>query len=233
MTTAPLTLAITTYNRLEYTLESFSQVVNHPRITEILIVDDHSKEEIYYKLMDAVIGVPKIKLLYQPHNRGMQQNKADAVYCSKEDWVILFDSDNVLSEQYMNSIPLVLDPSIIYVPSFAAPNFDMSPMAGKLVDKYNVNQYTNLECFNWFLNGCNYVVHRDEYEKVYKPSKEIKGTDTAAFAINWLKAGNRFYVMPGAKYFHRVHDGSEFLKDVDYNMHMAKQHLEEIKSNRW
>ncbi len=225
-----LTLAITTFNRMEMTLESFSKVVNHPRIDEILILDDGSPQNVVDAIAEATKDVPKIVVMKQAQNRGMMQNKADAVALAKNEWVILFDSDNVLFEQYVNSIPQFLDPSVIYVPAFAEPNFDMTRLAGKLIDARTYQLYVGLECFAWFLNVCNYVVNRDRYAKIYEFNNAIKGTDTAYFAYNWLTSGGRFYVMPGAHYKHRVHDGSEFMKDVNYNMQKAEEILQKIKT---
>lgn len=225
----PLTLAITTYNRYDMTLESFSKIVDHPRIDEILIIDDASPMDIFQKLADSLRDKPKVRLYRQLDNRGMQQNKADAVAFSKNDWVILFDSDNILSEEYINAIPEVLSPEVIYVPSFASPSFDMGELAGKMIDRHTAKLYYNLPCFGWFLNVCNYVVNREQYSKAYRYDKSIKGTDTSFFAHNWMLSGNRFFVMPGAKYEHRVHKGSEFLKDMPYNMNKANEILAQIK----
>ena len=46
-----VTLAITTYNRIDMTVKSFAQVLDDPRITEIVIVDDHSTDQIFAVLL--------------------------------------------------------------------------------------------------------------------------------------------------------------------------------------
>ncbi len=224
------TLAITTFNRVELTLASFANVVDDQRIDEILIVDDCSEFNLFHALGQACSQFHKVRLIRQGRNRGMQQNKADAVALSRNEWVILFDSDNVLTIEYLDAIPDALAPATIYCPSFARPNFDMRSLQDLLISADIAKHYTNDEAFHWMLNTCNYLVNRDEYAKVYKHDPEIKGTDTAYFAVNWLAAGNSFYIMPGAYYDHLVHAGSEFMKHVNYNMAMAKSIMNKIKN---
>lgn len=224
------TLAITTYERLKLTLESFAKVVDDPRIDEIIILDDCSEFNLFMMLAQACGQWAKVKTIRQGQNRGMQQNKADAVAFARNEWVILFDSDNVLTTEYLDSIPEYMDECTIHCPSFARPMFDMRWLEGRIIDREDAKDYADKECFHWMINTCNYVVNRDEYAKVYKHDPEQRGTDTAAFALRWLEAGNSFYIMPGAYYDHLVHGGSEFMKHVDYNMAMAKSIMNKIKN---
>lgn len=217
-----LTLAITTFNRLEMLLESFQLVENNERISEIVIVDDCSPGDIFLKLREAVRDKYKIKLYQQAVNRGMSRNKADAVSYATNEWVILLDSDNILSDKYIEAIPLKLNRDVIYCPDFAMPDFDYRRYSGHEINRINVGMYATDALFNMALNTCNYVVHRDEYLKIYKENDMMKATDTKWFAFLWLKSGHSFQVMRNCSYFHRVHKGSGFMADVKYNMKMDK-----------
>jgi glycosyltransferase involved in cell wall biosynthesis len=220
-----LSLCITTYNRFEFLPESFSQVINHPRISEVILMDDCSDQDIFNKIYALKDTHPKIKVFRQAKNRGMGRNKADAISYAQNEWCIIFDSDNVLTKEYVDSIPLELpSEKTIYQPSFAKPNFDFRKYAGESYRRFGVaNVFIKQPIFNTMLNACNYVVNRDEYLRVYQDNPEQCGADTIWMAYLWLQAGNAFYVVPGMEYEHRVHSGSGFLQDADYNMKKAEE----------
>jgi glycosyltransferase involved in cell wall biosynthesis len=227
-----ISLCITTYNRYEMLLESFAQVLDDDRISEIVIVDDCSTDEIYGKILAAVFDMPKVRLYRNHKNLGMSLNKKRAVELAKNEWCILFDSDNVIGPDYLDalfSIPLHFE-STIYCPSFAKPQFDYRLYQNYIFTPERAALNISNSDAEMLFNTCNYVVNREEYLKVYQHNPEMKGTDTIWFNYLWLKAGNSFYVVPGMEYYHRVHDGSGFLADCDYNMMRAKEIKELIKA---
>lgn len=225
-----LSLAITTYNRYEMTVESFAQVIDDDRIDDVVILDDCSTDNSFAKLVEHFKGNEKVRVIRQAQNRGMSLNKRDAIALSKNEWVVIWDSDNIMGPDYLNALESqwVRDgyPHLygfcIYCPSFAKPNFDYRKFeaytfgVGKPVP-------VNDKMGNCLMNTANYIVNRDEYLKVYEYNPEMKGTDTVWFNYLWLKAGHTFYVVPGMEYLHRVHDGSGFMADVDYNMKQAEK----------
>jgi glycosyltransferase involved in cell wall biosynthesis len=231
-----LTLAITTYNRTDLTIESFSKVYNHPLIDEIVILDDASDMAKFIALELVLLQHPaasKIKLYRNPSNLGMSRNKAEAISKARNEWVIILDSDNVLGPEYMDYnlgdwFVQGLNPKIIYCPQKAEPDYDFSKYS--FIDKNNAKDYLGDKMFRVLLNTCNYVVNRDEYLKVYKYDPTIKESDTIHFNYLWLAAGNSFYIVPGMKYFHRRHEGSGWLSgDHKYNMKKANEIQEKIK----
>lgn len=218
-----LSLCITTFNRFTYLPESFAQVINHPRITEIILMDDCSDMETFKQVEGLKSLSPKIKVYRQAANRGMGRNKADAISYAENEWALIFDSDNIIGEDYINALPIDLMQQVIYQPDAAMPHFDFRKFRG---GGYRADKIRNLikqPMFNTMLNACNYVVHRDEYIRIYQENPEHKASDTVWMAYLWLKAGNGFYVVPRMEYFHRVHDQSGFLADVDYNMKKSEE----------
>jgi glycosyltransferase involved in cell wall biosynthesis len=218
-----LSLAITTFNRYEMTVESFAQVIDDPRITDILILDDASTDGSFEKLVEYFKNNSEVKVTRQAQNRGMSRNKRDAISLVQGPWVIIWDSDNILGKEYLDALEYhikhywELEPNCIYIPSFAKPAFDYRKYEGCLYDQ-SVLPPVHEDAANCMMNTCNYVVNQTEYLKVYQHDLSIKGTDTVWFNYLWLKAGNSFYVIPGMEYHHRIHDGSGFLQDADYNM---------------
>jgi len=233
-----LSLAITTFNRYEFTIESFCQVIDDPRIDDIIILDDCSTDGSFEKLVRHFAGIEKVRVMRQLKNRGMSLNKRDAISFARNEWVIIFDSDNVITPSFIDAFEKsrvltesfgevleIDDPyyKIIYCPDFASPRFNYLKYSGKIVNRENVKRVIKDEMGNCLLNTCNCIINRDEYLRVYKPNHEMIATDTIWMNYLWLNAGNWFYVVPDMQYFHRVHPGSGFLEDAAYNMKQAEK----------
>lgn len=224
MESRKISLCITTYNRSEETLRSFQQVLLDDRISEIIIVDDCSTDDSFYKLMDAVKGNPKIKLYRNDNNLGMSRNKARAIELATNEYCIIFDSDNILPKSYLDALyRMSWMPLRILMPSFARTQFDYRHFANRSIQKINVRQASNAKMFDCLMNTCNYFVSRETYLKVFRPNHEIKGSDTIWFNYLWLKHGGILMVVPQMEYDHAVHDKSGFLEDADYNMQKAEE----------
>lgn len=221
-----LSLAITTFNRYEFTVESFAQVLDDPHLTEILILDDSSTDNSYFKLVEHFKGNDKVKVIRQATNQGMAENKKCAIALSNNDRVIILDSDNRIDKTYIDAIFMggeLHTDTVINCPEFAYPNFDFRKYSGLFIDYKNAKEFMSHDMFRCFLNCCNYVVPKKTYLEVYQKDDTVKEADTIAFNYRWLKAGNSFYIVPGCGYFHRTHKESGFLKNIDYNMKRASE----------
>lgn len=197
------------------THNSFKRVVDDHRITEIVIIDDCSKIEIYESLTTLAVDA-KVKLYRNPFNLGCYHNKRKAVELCTNDWVILLDSDNKLGPDYMNAINTVyFDSNILFAPDFARPHFDYQGFSNETITKENVNTFIGRKNFDCLINTCNFLVHREEYLKVFDKEQEEPWTaDTLYFNFCWLKAGNKIKVVEGMQYEHLVHDGSHYKLNV-------------------
>jgi len=230
-----LTLAITNYNRYDLLLESFSQVIDDPRIDEIIIMDDHSKDEYWNKIKELPALSPKIKVVRQLENRNMSVNKRDAIFHSKNDWVLIGDSDNIFGKDYLDALEKIWSKphqpidTWIYSPSFARPTFDYRKFEDYIFDLTDLPKLNDPSC-NCLFNTCNYVVNREKYLEVWKENKEMRGSDTIWMNYLWLKNEYCFYVVPGMYYFHRIHSGSGFAQEMDYNMKKAEEIKKKILS---
>lgn len=224
-------VAITTYNRFDLTIKSIEQVLHREEISEFVIYDDGSDVDIVTDLIVYYneIGNDKVEVISGNKNVGMACAKKNAVICCEEDYVILFDSDNELTNEYIDAVSDLnrlydLDKGgIILCPSFARPNFDYRELRGQYVTAKNAKELMPWPMFGAMMNTCNYAVPRKKYLDVWQPNPEIKGTDTLWFNYLWLKAGNCFFIVDGMEYNHLVHEGSTFMQDVAYNMQKAKE----------
>ncbi|NEO72139.1 glycosyltransferase [Moorena sp. SIO3H5] len=216
-------MAITTYKRVDMTIKCVNSVSKMHNIDQIVVVDDASGDR-YVRELKRGLKDSRVELHVNAKNLGMMANKREAVSKCSNDWVILFDSDNMIFPEYTASLPNTLSPNIIYCPSFAKPDFDYRKWQDKLIDHTNIANFTQDQKGFMCLNTCNYVVNRDKYLLVWKLDKEAKGQDTIAFNYQWIKSGGMFRIVPGMHYFHRVHKGSGWLQDAQYNMKQADKY---------
>lgn len=229
--TGTVSLCITTFNRTDLLFSSYEKVIDDPRISEVVIVDDCSALPFWYSL-EKVCTHPKIKLFRNQVNLGMSRNKAEAIRKATNKWCILFDSDNELEPSYLDAIPKNLAEEIIYSPNFAAPNFDFRKYTGLIVNKGNVHEYIEDKMFRCFLNCCNYLVHRERYLEVWCHNPAIKQSDTIYFNRLWMKSGGSFQFID-AEYHHRVHNGSGWLENHQENIIQAKKIEDKIRRQEW
>lgn len=229
-----LSLCITTFNRYDLLKESYAQVIDDPRISEIIIVDDCSTDPGIKEKVNSLAG-GKVKVFHQVKNRGMSRNKADAIGYASNPWCILFDSDNIIGLDYLDAFFNFLDEweepyasysirdNFIFCPSWAKPEFDFRKYEMKRFGAKDAAKEIKSDIFNVCLNCCNCIVNRDFYLKTYQFNPSHIATDTIWHSYNHLKAGGSFYIVPGMHYEHRVHKGSGFLQGVDHNMRMQAE----------
>lgn len=245
-----LSLCITTYNRPELTIQAFEKVYTDNRISEIVIIDDCSGAGNYPKLLEnceSLVnrhGINKIRIAQNETNIGMSRNKHRVIEWAKNEWCILFDSDNVLDKDYIDAFynyaigdqPAHVFNSImdiekfIFCPDFAKPEFDYRQFSSKNSDlrsgiyrAHNAATEIKNDSFNCLMNTCNYIVNRNFYLQVYQYNSEHIASDTIWHNYNHLKSGGAFAVVPDMQYFHRVHKESGFMQNVNYNMQKSEE----------
>ena len=244
-----ISLCITTYNRTTLLYESFAQVLNDDRISEIVIVDDCSNEDVWNDICIKVglyettkINPSKIKLYRNEKNLGCYHNKKRAVELASNEWVILFDSDNIITTDYIDCLwgscrhlkSIIGDwyKDIIYQPTFARPHFDFRKYKGLQANKGNVKIPSEDSTFTTALNAMNYFVNRDEYLRVWEERSEPWTADSLLQNYNWLKAGNSIYFCPGLEYEHRVHDGSHYKEHHRKTGNLYNELVQKLKEMR-
>ncbi len=234
-----ISLAITTYNRCEMTLESFEQVLYDERIDDIVIVDDFSDFEIFNKLAEAIKGMPRVKLIRNLINIDCYANKLRAISICKNDWVIILDSDNIINKAFIDRIYKerlssgTWTKDFIYAPDFAKPKFDYTRLSGNILTRVNISHTMEFwpEVIN-LMNTCNYFVNKSEYMRIHDNSINPHTYDTIFHAYNWLNAGNSIKVVPGLEYEHRLHDESHFIVNGHKTGGFAETLITKLKALR-
>lgn len=209
-----ITLAITTYNRTELLFQAIENVLNHPIIGEILIVDDCSNIDITNQIIKYYKDVQNVNVKRNDRNLGCYHNKKHTIEQASNQWVIIFDSDNIISTDYLDRVESLmtagLNPKVVYQPSWAKPYFDFTQFSGQFFARNNVPAFASSDVFCTMLNAMNYLVNRDEYLRCWENRTEPWTADSILQAYNWFRHGNSFYVVPELSYEHRVHDGSHY-----------------------
>lgn len=210
-----ISICIATYNRDDLLFESFMNVINDPRIDEIVISDDGSDMKIYESIRDKCSQHNKIKLIRNDVNQEAYINKKIAIENASNDWCILFDSDNVLDTAYIDRLYKLdkWDENTAYCPDFAKPSFDYTRYAKHTITKANVHTYAFKPAFACLINTMNYFINRNTYLFVWKHAtiKETKSSDAIFFNHLWLTFDKKLYVVDNLSYFHRIHSGSYYL----------------------
>lgn len=215
-----ITLALTTYQRTDLLYESYRQLINDDRISEIVIVDDHSSDEIYNTVLWQSKAIPKVKVYRNESNLDCYRNKRQAVKLATNEWVIIGDSDNVFTTAYIDKLfTKEWEVDTLWQPAFARPHFDFNKYIGQYINRQNVASFMGDGTFQTMLNAMNYFVNRDEFLRVWDGSIDPVTSDSIYQNYNWLKAGNSIYVCPGLEYDHRVHKESHYQNNVRRTPH--------------
>ena len=240
-----ITLAIPSYNRSNYVIESFVGVLSDDRISEILIVDDSSDTEEFSRLEALILelhthrGYDKIRLIRNQKNLGSFLNKKECVVNSKFDWVILLDSDNVIDVRYLNSIEDKRNDTTIYTPSHAvcsSPILDYRKYSNVSLSKneyvrtvsegHNVTWDCILNTGNYFFNKLNYLKCIDQELEVL----ESYAADAFYMIYLWMKnvPEGKLEVTEGMEYQHRLHPNSHWTSNSELSNSFVKKLTEEI-----
>ncbi len=210
-----ISLCITAHNRFEMLFESFAQVIDDSRISEICISDDASDPVVFKDIAEVVKKWPKVKLQRNASNRGVYMNKYISVSMAKNQWVIVGDSDNVFGTDFIDTLMAIpeWDKKVAYSPEFGKTQFDFRHLSGKLINKSNVASLFKEKNFESLANLMNYFVNRDEYLRIHDDLMEPISADSIYKNYLWFEAGNSLYVTPGLQYIHRVHTGSHYVNN--------------------
>ena len=213
-----ITVAIPYYNSEKYLEQALELPLSSDFVSEIIIHDDCSENEIESTH-------PKIKIYRNQTNLGAFKNKYLAVSKASNDWVYLLDSDNYFFE---NSLEVVKNikrqRGKYYSPSqlhLVDDGLDQS-LNGKIV-KYDFGQVDGSKAreilksgsgeFEWLINTGNFFVNRDDYVSsmqtiINDPTYPYFEADAIVFTYNWLKKGNIIEVVGDLWYNHRLRSNS-------------------------
>ncbi|QDP54865.1 MAG: putative glycosyl transferase family 2 [Prokaryotic dsDNA virus sp.] len=211
-----ITLAVPTRNRFTYACECVDAVVKDPRIGEVVLSDDCSDDGSYEKLQAHYRDISKVRIVRNVDRLDCYGNKAAAVRAASNEWVILFDDDNIIHPRYLDAIEnqFPWEEDTAYLPVFAEPHFDYRAFSGLTITHANVASYVQKGNFTTALNTCNCFVNREAWLDIWDGSVNPHTADSIFMNYRWLASRRRLFFVSGMEYFHRVHKDSHYKNNV-------------------
>lgn len=222
------TLCIPTMERFDNFLSKYLPIyLENPYINEIVITDETGND--VKKIKNAFPNVDKLKLFVNGSRLGPFLNKIRACSLSKNEWIVLIDSDNFASHNYFKIAQEYIETrigeqkNVILAPSFAKPNFNYSHLNGFIYKNGSFANNNILESqlmksnntsSEVLMNTGNYVLNKflidnlnlaNELENMkYSSACDVIYMNTLMFEQLDLN----LHVVEGMHYDHVVHDGS-------------------------
>lgn len=226
-----VSICITTFNRFEFTIESFAQVINDGRISEVVISDDCSTDGSLEKLRQHFLYHPKIKLFSNLVNVGVYHNKKRAIELSSCSWAILLDSDNIISTNYIDRLfdLHTWEDNVAYCPDMAQIALDYRHFGGVKITKNNAGNYIDQINGGSLFNTMNGFYNRAFYLKVFQDNIEPVAADSIQQNLNYLLNDGAMNIVEGLSYFHRIHPGSHYVNYTHKSDVYHKQITDKIR----
>lgn len=194
------------------TIESFAQVLDDDRVSQVVIVDDCSTDGSVEQLRNYFSGNNKIIIYENVENMDCYRNKQIAISYASNDWCILLDSDNIIDVNYINvlySIPL-WNNDTVYQPVFAKPHFDFRHISGAVISRSNLKDFIYGEKLQVAFNAMNFFINKQTYLNAFDPCIDPHTSDSIYMAYRLLVQDNKYFFVPGLEYEHRVGHPSHY-----------------------
>lgn len=219
-----LTVAIPTLRRWGFLQKTLPSLLDNDLITWV-VISDETGEDI--KQIQATEYATNSKLILSTNTEilGMYRNKRRCLELAPTEWVAVLDSDNVFPEAFFETIMDELqtaDQKTIYASANIVRLFlktgeseeRTQHFSGKKINQSNWNETLQTRAWNFLLNDGNWIAHKSLLEAwpLDVPESKIKATDSLMIVRNAVLSGFTYYVLPGLRYIHTVHDDSEWIK---------------------
>ena len=235
-----ISVAIAHYNRGRKIFLPLRNLVGHPLVREVVILDDGSAESEYESLCDFVSGMrsgAKIHLHRRKINRGALVTKYEAVELCRSKWVLVLDSDNTAFRHYLDRL-CALEPKredTLYGAAWAFPYFPFHELAGTRIDAATAAGLTRSGVLKrvYVINDGNYLVPRDAYVRTGRQLGSLRSdvADVMLFNYLWLSNGGSLEILPGTSYFHRVDSTSFWARTQDASRQRVLELFARIESS--
>jgi glycosyltransferase involved in cell wall biosynthesis len=214
------------YNRGKLIYRPLFNLLHHPLVNEVVIVDDGSIEEEYRALMEFVDSLhcgDRVKVFRRNENRGALLTKLECVERCDSEWVLLLDSDNTAFRGYLDGLGRIQKPKAdtFYCAEWAWPRFSFRALG---IDTIDFSRAVSL-CRDgrlrrhYIINDGNYLVNRGSYCHYVSRIGEIPSDVVDVMVVNylWLSGGGKLQMLSGKSYNHRVDSTSFYIRTEDFS----------------
>ena len=232
-----ITLGIPTFRRFDF-LKIYLPRYLAMDIDEVLVCDE-TGEDIEHIKKESWGNHPKLTLIKNRKRLGTYLNKCAVLNNARNDWVAVIDSDNEVRPEFFTGLfefwkEHGVNEKAIYCPGEmqrktiiddADGDATFRPLVNMRITKDNWNSFLHsfLNYAEMALNNMNYVCHKSNYSLLPEdittvlpdlkalPNIESFPYDAIFITRTLVMSGIDFIIVPKMKYFHLVHDGSEYV----------------------
>jgi hypothetical protein len=207
---------------------------NIDKLIKLAQADDRVSEIVLsFEPGDFILDLnqPKLKVWINPMQLGGYKNKIAALSHCANEWSILFDSDNIMDQNFVDILYALpaWNPLHAYQPEFSRPRFDYRHLTNMYFDRKNVKANLEVRAFLTMLNTGNYFVHVNTYLAANQASDYDPVVDTIFANYNLLKAGCTIEIIQNLQYEHIDHAGSYYRTScAKYSSQWIKAREQEI-----
>ena len=221
-----LTVAIPTMRRWKGFLEkSLPTFLNNDYVTYVVVCDETGEDAAAIRA-SKWWNHKKLRVFENEERLGMYANKRKCVEVSPTDWVAVLDSDNIFPESFFEVLLETwkdegANVKTIYAASDIVRVFlktgeseeRTSHFSGMRINRLNWNSVLKMKAWNFLLNDGNWVGHKSVLEAWPPiPESQVRATDSIRIVKGLVERGFTYYIVPGMRYIHTVHDDSEWIK---------------------
>lgn len=211
-----LSLCLTSHNQTKEVMQSFQAIVDDPRVSEIIIIDDGSKKQSYAALQKKCEGVSKIKLFRCDKQKGARDSMILSVEKATFSRCIVFDSRNQITKEYVSGYETAYNyDTVINMPTKGMPLFDCQRFSKWLITAGNVKTFmAAYPQAGLVLTNGNYVLHKERFLALFKKFKgygdgSLGGLGIPLMNFFWMKEGGSFLLNAGMHYIHPLAEETE------------------------
>ncbi len=211
------------FNRGARIYRPLMNLLDHPAVREVVIVDDGSSEKEFRDLEGVVKRLDstgRVAIHRREKNLGALLTKIECAERCRSSRVLILDSDNTAFRHYLGRLASlsVMDPETIYGSSWAFPYFPFQELAGGSIGWKEAHVLTRSGVLRrvYIINDGNYLVPRERYIEVASSVGHLPSDVADVMVVNylWLSMGGRIKLLPGTSYMHRI-DASSFWKKTE------------------
>ena len=217
-------VAIPHFNRGDSIHRPLANVVDHPAVSGIIVVDDGSDSEnleLLERNLRELRTEKPVRLVRQTKNTGALRTKVRCAEESASDWVLILDSDNTAFWNFLSALQGITDPETqcFYCAAQAYPYYSFESVEGRKLDFAAMAGLAKDGVLGrtYILNDGNYLVNRQFYLEC---SRDLLGVssdvaDVILFNYRALSKGGALCVLPGTSYLHRIGPDGFYLSTKD------------------
>ncbi len=221
-----LSVAIPTMRRWKGFLEkSLPLFLNNESISYVIVCDE-TGEDVDAILRSKWATHPKLRLHKNEKRLGMYANKRKCVEMAPSEWVAVLDSDNIFPDVFFDTLFELwkdegANQKVMYAASEIVRVFLKTGeseertrhFSGMRIHRGNWNNVLQMKAWNFLLNDGNWVGHKsvlDAWPPL--PEEMVRATDSVRIVKGLIENGWTYFIVPGMRYIHTVHDDSEWIK---------------------